>query len=928
MLKKLFLLALFASTLFAEPSVSEAKSAIEANPDLLNTTQAQLYMQKNGLTKEEILNKINKKSENTDTQIIKDIENNIDFEDDVKKDGQINIDINGTDNNSTDINITEDNITKLTTYINPLEYKMNTQILEEITDYQTIKETKELKRFSDEFFRNKNKYNINNISIPNSYKINKTDAIEIWIYGSKNKNFTLDVNDNGNINIPNIGPIKVANKDVKTVKEYITNKLKKIYSNSSINVSIKSNSSIQVNLVGDVKAPGLYNVNTMSSVKNLLILANGVKDSGSLRSIVIKREGKILANIDFYKLLLNADESTNIILQNNDKVFIPKVKKLVSLYGEVNNKAIYELKNNETLYHLLKFSSGIKSSASKVGFIVKRYENNNNLKTIEVNLKNSRRFKLKDGDKVYVYKIDKIHNKSVYLYGNVVRPGEKELPNSKSLKKLLQSQIAKLSMKGVFLQNTLFSYAMIKRQTKNLTTKVESFNLKDLLEGKIDITLKNNDKIFIFNKYNSNVNPYVKIEGLPVINKGKYNYYENMKVRDILNQAGVLYPTKKYSIKVLTYNTDNFMPKSKIVDDSYTLSAFDEIKIYSYYSTNKIKYINMYGEINSVGKYVLNKNMTITDAVKLAGGFNEKSYTSYIELVRYKIENEQRKKDIIKVLNVDFDTFILSNYDEVTVHAIPNWTDRKVITLKGEVKFPGNYVIESGDRLSDVIRRAGGYTKSAFLDGALFSRDSIKKLQQTKMRQAILELKQKSISLTTAPAGLGEGSGKVDTASLVNMIDNLSKEAEKLAPIGRISINLQEDLNKFENSTSNLVLKDKDSLTIPSFNDTILVIGEIMNSTSIIFKSKNVDDYIASTGGLNQRADEDNIFIVHANGSATKVDYGWFSNDDTKIIRRGDTVVIPRELVTYSGMQIAKDISSILYQFALTAASLTVVGAF
>ena len=69
------------------------------------------------------------------------------------------------------------------------------------------------------------------------------------------------------------------------------------------------------------------------------------------------------------------------------------------------------------------------------------------------------------------------------------------------------------------------------------------------------------------------------------------------------------------------------------------------------------------------------------------------------------------------------------------------------------------------------------------------------------------------------------------------------------------------------------------------------------------------------------------MFIVHANGSATKIDNGWFSDSSTKTIKRGDTIIVPRELVTYTGMQIAKDISSILYQFALTAASLTVIGA-
>ncbi len=914
MLKIIFIFTILVSTLFAQMSKEEAIAAVKSNPSLLDTPQAQKLMSENGVSKDQVLQKINlnKNKLNQKKEYITDINNNIDLQAD-----KVNDNISIEKNTNTKIK---------TTYINPLQYKQSKEVLEELVQYQSIKNDKKLKRFGTSFFKNKNISN-NSSGLPSSYIVNRNDIISIWIYGAKNKNFLLEINEDGDIEVPNIGPISVLGKTVKTLKSYISNRLQNTYPNSNISIGIKSNSTIQVNLVGAVKAPGLYNITTMSDVKNLLVLAQGVKDSGSLRDVIVKRDNRILAHIDFYNLLINGYESTNIILQNNDKIIIPKVKNLVSLYGEVNNEAIYELKRYEKLSDLLRYSNGIKSSASKVGFIVKRFDNHSNYKTIEVNLNQSKNFRLKDGDKVYVYKIDKIHNTSVYLYGNVVRPGEKELPKNKSLTKLLRSQIAKLSIKGVFLDNTLFSYAMIKRQTSDLRTKIISFNLKNILEGKEDIKLEDNDKIYIFNRFNSIVTPYVKIEGTPVVNAGEYRYYDNIKVKDIVNQAGIKFPSKKYTVKVLTYNTKDFLPQSKIVDDEYILSAYDEIKIYSYYLQNKISYINIYGQINNTGKYVLNKNMTISDAIKLSGGFNEKSYTKHVEIVRYKISNDQREKEILKVQNKDFDKFILQDYDEITVHAIPNWTDRKTIELKGEVKFPGTYVIQSGDRLSDIIKRAGGYTKSAFLDGALFTRDSIKKLQQTKMKQAILELKQKAISMTTAPAGIGQGESKIDTASLVNMIDTLSKESEKLAPIGRISINLDSNLTAFENSTSNLVLKDKDSLTIPSFNDTILVIGEIMNSTSIIFKSTNVYDYIKATGGLNQRADEDNIFIVHANGSATKVDNGWFGNSSTYKIRRGDTIIVPRELVTYTGMQIAKDISSILYQFALTAASLTVVGA-
>ena len=271
-------------------------------------------------------------------------------------------------------------------------------------------------------------------------------------------------------------------------------------------------------------------------------------------------------------------------------------------------------------------------------------------------------------------------------------------------------------------------------------------------------------------------------------------------------------------------------------------------------------------------------------------------------------------------------TFILKDYDEVTVHTIPNWADRKTVTLKGEVNFPGTYVIQAGDKLESVIKRAGGYTKNAFLDGAVFTRESIKKLQRKRLKQSILELKQKLLTLQTAPRAAGQSKEKVNILAFSNMIDKLSTEAQNLQPMGRIAIKLDKDLNKFKNSRSNIVLKDKDTLTIPSNNDTILIAGEVMSPTAVVYQSNDVNYYIEKAGGLSQKADSSSIYVIHANGSAEKVQNGWFSGNSTHIVRRGDTIVVPQELVTTSGLQLSKDISSIFYKFALTVAAMHSVG--
>ena len=628
----------------------------------------------------------------------------------------------------------------------------------------------------------------------------------------------------------------------------------------------------------------------------------------------------------------NGDDSLSIILRSNDTIFVPKANKIVSIDGEVNNPAKFELKSNETLATLLKYAGGIKANASKYGFIVNRYLKNEKMKTIEVDYNKIKNFKLLNADKVYVYNIDKIHKESVYLYGNVVRPGEKELNKSRSLRSLFKNEISKVGLKGLFLDDTLFSYALIKSKTKNLDSKIKSFNLSEVLSGKIDIKLNNDDEIYVFNKYNSSITPYISINGTPVINQGKYRYFDGIKIADILAQAGTTAYFKNLSkIKVTTYNTKNYMPKISILTgkeaQTYKLSPFDDIEVYDYYIQNHIKTINISGEVNFPKKYSLNDHMTLSDVINIAGGFTPRAYKGYFEVLRYYVKDEKREKKLIQLPYSKIGTFLLKDYDEINVHIIPNWRDRETVTVKGEVNFPGTYVIETGDRLSDIIKRAGGYTDKAFLQGAIFARNSIKKLQRQRLRQSIVELKQKALSLSVAPNEVGQGKSKVNLVELTSAIDKISTEAQSLQPMGRISIALDGDMSRFLQSRSNIVLKNKDTLAIPSKNDTILVVGEVMNPTAIVYESNDVNYYINKAGGLSPRAEKGRIFVIHANGSAERLSAGWFSDKTTHIVRRGDTVVVPQELVTLSGLQITKDISSIFYQFALTAAAMSAVGA-
>jgi len=314
--------------------------------------------------------------------------------------------------------------------------------------------------------------------------------------------------------------------------------------------------------------------------------------------------------------------------------------------------------------------------------------------------------------------------------------------------------------------------------------------------------------------------------------------------------------------------------------------------------------------------------MTLKDALLLANWFKDKADRNYIELIRYEIINGERVRKIKKLTIKDLN-FTLKPYDEIYVRAIPNWHSKITVTIKGEVKYPGTYVIEKGERLSDIIKRAGGFTKNAYLYGAIFTRESVKKMQEKRIADMIYKLKEKSVVIATNTRKAGNPN--VAVKDLIVAINSLEKQARKLKPIGRIALILDKDLDKFENSPYNIVLEDKDKLFIPVKKDNITVLGEVLNPTSFVYTTNKALDYIKLAGGVTKLGD-DIYFVVHANGFTEKgYIKGWFNNSVK--VKPGDVITVPIDIKTSVWLKDVKDLSTIFYQLAITIASLKTAGA-
>ena len=812
------------------------------------------------------------------------------------------------------------------------------QIVQNVVVKEVPKEqstSSSISRYASQFFNNKNNIDPYSIPTPQNYILNYADKITINIFGGQNQKFNLPITKDGNITIPQVGELKIIGLSFEEAKKLILDETKKAYPNSTnILVDISEFSSIQVTISGLVNAPGLYNLSSFSTIKDALINSGGILNSGSYRNISLKRDGEIIKTFDLYSLVRYGSSSSDMVLKNGDIIMVNPISTEVTLKGQVKNPAIYELKSKESFKTLFDFASGLEAKANTNAIKLKRYVNNN-IKVYTLSLDELYKMTPSNGDEIEVFALSAQNANLVKITGNVLIPGEKELPRDASLTTLLNNELKIFGQNGFFKENTNYDYALI----KNLDIS-KSFNLKKVLSGETPITIKSGDEIRIFNKSELQDIPYIYAQG-EIVNdeKRKYDFYDGLKAKDLFSIVNfktekvvddrriALIPDKT---KVQVNRVENDKKITYFVDiqtdGNFEINAYDEVTFFDFSSTNDIKKATIKGEVFIPGTYNITTNTSINDLIKIAGGFTKKTLMTRCEVARYEIKDNERIRTILNLdlqKAIDLNLQILED-DEWTIFAIENWNEKKYVDLKGEVRYPGRYNITEGEKLSSVISRAGGFTNHAFVEGAVFAREEVKQLQIQRIEESLDRIRTKAIQANASSNDIGEKTQ--DKQNMLLAVTQLEKEAAAKKPIGRISINLYYDLARFTNSPYDLTLKDKDTLYVPSVNDTISVVGEVLNQNTFIYNSKyDAKDYLEKAGGATELADKEYIYIVKANGEAQRVknDYFWGSSNE---VFKGDTIVVPMKLDTVSDLAFAKDVTQVLYQLAITAASLKTVG--
>jgi protein involved in polysaccharide export with SLBB domain len=411
-----------------------------------------------------------------------------------------------------------------------------------------------------------------------------------------------------------------------------------------------------------------------------------------------------------------------------------------------------------------------------------------------------------------------------------------------------------------------------------------------------------------------------------VVRPGRVPYADGMRLSDVLHSYQDLLPEPADRGEIIRLVPPDLHPQAiqfsisdvLIGNVNLKLQPFDTIRVFGRYQTDAPT-VTIRGEVLRPGDYPMSEGMTAAQLVRMAGGFKRDALLERADLTSYDVKFGNRiTEDLVSVRigaavsgtdpNADFP---LKPGDILSIHQITNWNDiGESVTNNGEVRFPGSYGFHEGERLSSVLRRAGGLLPTAYPMGAVLARDQVRDLQQQSRDELIRQIEANSAAARLSPAVAANAS---ETLQLISaQKDEVLSQLKNHPPTGRMVIHITADIDSWANTPRDIELRRGDVLTIPKRPGFVLVTGQVYNATALSFSpGKSADWYLGRAGGTNSSANRKEIFIIRANGSVVGRHSGtWFGGGvlSTKL-DPGDVIVVPQKIIG----------SSIVWKSLLTA---------
>lgn len=538
---------------------------------------------------------------------------------------------------------------------------------------------------------------------------------------------------------------------------------------------------------------------------------------------------------------------------------------VVNVLGEVINPGTYTLSAFSTVFNALYLAGGITQigtlrniKVSRGGRIISKVD----VYDYILNGKLTGNVMLQDNDAIIVGAYDALVN----ISGAIKRPMFYEMKEGETLKSLIEYS-------GGFKSDANKSIISVERKTNDGLSvhSVEEWNYASF-------TIQDGDSVNVRNTIDRYQN-MVEVSGA-VFYPGHYSISnECNSVRTLIQKAGGVMENAYTNLAVLFRMNDNRTRKAMSIDltnimagnaPDVILENEDSLVVSSDEAITRAQKYHIYGPLARQGVFPYVDNMTLEDAIVAAGGLREDALLSNIEIARrlqYTDERDSTYNKKAKIYTFDIkhglvakegQNFALKPYDVITIKRDPEFADMAIVSISGEVKYPGNYSLKSrNERLSDIIKRAGGLTEAGYAEGARFSR--------------ALSSNEKERSLQLLE--IAHSSDTVDVDKIV-IKDRYS-----------VGIDLPTAINK-PGSEKDVILRNGDQIIIPECNNTVRISGEVLYPNTVPFvEDKSASYYINQAGGVGYKGQRSKAFIIYANGQVSRLYRGR--------VRPGCEIVVP-----------------------------------
>jgi polysaccharide export outer membrane protein len=716
---------------------------------------------------------------------------------------------------------------------------------------------------------------LDRVPVPEHYVVGPGDELMLRAWGSIAFYLRVTVDRSGSIYIPHVGQVQVAGIKFSELRNYLDGQIATSFKKFDLSVEMGQLRAIQVFVVGRNRRPGSYTVSSLSSLVDALFVSGGPSSTGSMRRIEVKRGSSVVTELDLYDFLLNGNKSKDIPLLPGDVIYVLPAGPRVALTGSVSQPAIFEIRSGETVGDILAMAGGLTSLATLGSGELERIDSSGARHVIEVHFDEAGlKMPLADGDILRVLSIVPRFDNAVTLRGNVANPGRYAWYAGMRITDLIPNKDALLTRSYWKSKNSLvFTRLDGQAQTSDISGGGPPADKANVGNSSRELTQDGDEG----NSATAASIPQPEDKSdasppnQPSSGGGATNGSSANGVGSIASQAGA--PSARF-------------PVSNRVEQRVPEIDWD---------------------------YAVVERLNTNDLATSLKPFN---------LGRAVLEKDE--KDNLELQPGD----IVTIFSQADIH-VPQARQTTFVRLEGEFQAAGVYSVQPGETLRELVERAGGLTKQAYLFGSSFTRESTRRQQQAQLDEYSTDLERdiERAASTRSNSAVSVQEAATSQASLESQ-RALAAKLRLMRATGRIVLDIAPESTGMAN-IPDLPLEDGDSFVVPSRPANIKVVGAVYDQNAFIYEApRRAGDYLQLAGGIARSGDSRHAFVIRADGSVVsrKSKTARSQGGLEKLsMNPGDTVVVPEIIDKTTLLRGLTDWSAVFGQFGLGAAAINVL---